>query len=141
MRNLLLGTFAALLLAISPAMAFTAGPSSGVVTSLEPFLSFGEMNGTYQGSGWVKGKVLVGCHMIEEEGTWEECSISTGDFVDVRQTPNGRVIGSLTNGVPILVSKRQDNWVEMFTYCPDNLVPMSTSHDGVRLYSCEERPK
>jgi hypothetical protein len=124
---------------IMVAMLIFAAPFAHAMTSLEPFISFGELNGSYQGQGWVKGKFIVGCHTIEDEGPQEECSVS-GDFVNVRQKPNGRIIGALSNGVPILVMKRRDNWVEVFTYCTDNLVPTS-SHDGVRLYSCEERQK
>jgi hypothetical protein len=126
------------LLAVIVVIALTGATNA---FSLDPkFLSFGEMNGTYQGSGWVKGKFVVGCHMIQDEDVLEECSPSRDD-VNVREKPNGRVIAAITKGVPIIVNKRQRDWVEVWTYCPDNLIPSSSLPNGVVIYSCEERPK
>ena len=33
--------------------------------SLEPFLFFSDLEGSYQGSGWLKHDLLVGCHKVE----------------------------------------------------------------------------
>jgi hypothetical protein len=44
------------------AQAATTAPS------LEPFLSFSELDGSYQGDGWIKQNLLTGCHKVEGEG-------------------------------------------------------------------------
>src|SRR5262245_42166152 len=51
------------------ALAFTALTGAVSAAPLEPFLFFSDYGGTYQGSGWVKSKFLVGCHEVDSMGS------------------------------------------------------------------------
>jgi hypothetical protein len=108
--------------------------------NINDFLSFGEMDGTYLGEGWIKDKFLSGCHEIEEEGPQTLCSIADDDL-SVHLSPRGRVVAALRREVPVIIGERKGEWTQIVTFCPGHLVPLSERSNGLKIYACEEKPE
>jgi hypothetical protein len=110
----------------------------------EPFLYYSELNGSYQGSGWVKSNLLGNCHVVEDEGPQEECEIFT-KAINVHDKPHGHVVGALDISVPIYVEKLRDklqrhgDWTKVWTVCSGHLIPQNYMPNGVAIYGCEKK--
>ena len=93
--------------------------------SLEPFLFFSDLNGSYQGSGWIKRDLLVGCHKVEGEGGKMITQCSASDNASIQQNPHGPLIAGLSKGIDVLVFEREGEWVKIETDCSGSIMPGS----------------
>lgn len=107
---------------------------------LEPFLFFSDLNGSYQGNGWIKHDLLVGCHKVEGEGgeMITQCSVSVN--ASVQQNPHSHLIAGLSKGTKVLVGEHEGEWVKIETDCSESIAPGSwEGHDNVFRFSCPEK--
>ena len=77
---------------------------------LEPFLFFSDRNGSYQGSGWIKHDLLVGCHKVEGEGKEMTTQCSVSDNASVQQNPHSHLIAGLSKGTTVLSGNTRASW-------------------------------
>jgi hypothetical protein len=105
--------------------------------SLEPFF-FSELNGSYQGGGWIKHDLLVGCHKVEGEGGKMITQCSVSDNASIQQTPHGPLIAGPSKGTDVLVFDREGEWTKIEAACSGSIVPSSWEGHVFR-FSCPEK--